>query len=52
MPDKKTEFKQGVATGAKGREDGDRYVEDVLLTSTEADQIARNAGVQPAPEVK
>ena len=52
MPDKKTEFKQVVATGGKGREDGDQYREDVVLSSDEADQVARTSSIQPAPEVK
>jgi hypothetical protein len=50
MPDvHNTEFTQVLAQGGKYEE----YDKDaVVLTSTEADQIARNAGVQPPPAVK
>ena len=47
MGDKKTEFKQTVATGGKGAEDGDRYVEDVTLTPDQLDD--RTSGIVPTP---
>lgn len=50
MPDKKTEFKQVVATGGKGRDDGDRYREDVTGGSEKSDD--RTQSIKPAPEVK
>lgn len=50
MPDKKTEFKQTVATGGKGRDDGDRYREDVTLTPDQLED--RTMGIKPAPKVK
>jgi hypothetical protein len=50
MPDKKTEFKQTVATGGKGRDDGDRYREDVTGGTEKGDD--RTQSIKPAPEVK
>jgi hypothetical protein len=50
MADKKTEFKQTVATGGKGRDDGDRYREDVTLTPDQLED--RTKTIKSAPKIK